>query len=373
MYVEIDGDEAKLYGTIWDGDGPYVTSILNQFLKGKSEATIRLHTPGGSVIDGNLIYNAIKKSGATINMVVDGLAASMGSIIMLAGDKISIADNALVMIHAPSGDARGTSDQLEKVSKLLKTLENNFVKTYAQRTGREVEEVRTWMKGDNWFSADEAVAEKLVDEVIPSVFDELEVSAFQEFNLVAITKSFSKYDQLRAEAESTESTTQKQQPHKNEDKMKLNAKSLTFLGLNEKSSDEEINQAIASMEQRVSEIEKRASDAQAALDAKNQEQVDALVNGAIAEGKILAVDKEKYTKLANTDLALASEMIAKLPGKPNLTNGLNNQSRTTTVEGREKWTFRDWSKNDTAGLLKMKQEDPEAYKALAAQSGITIN
>lgn len=374
MYVEIEGDEAKLYGTIWNGDGPYVSSLLTSFLKGKTDATIRLHTPGGSVIDGNLIYNTIIKSKVNIHIVVDGLAASMGSIIMLAGNKISIADNALVMIHAPSGDARGTADDFTKVAKVLKTMENTFIKAYARKTGREEEELRGWMKGDNWFSAEEAVAEKLVDEVIPSVFDELDIDAMSEYNLVALSKVFEQFDQMRAAADSSSSpkTEDPKTQSLKVDTMKLNAKSLTFLGLNEKSTDEEINQAVASLEQRVSDSEKRANDAESALEAKNAEQVTALINKAVAEGRVLPADKEKYEKLAKTDLALASEMIEKLPAKENLSGGVHQAPKAHTIEGRENWTFKDWSKNDTAGLLKMKQDDPEAYKALAEKSGVKL-
>ena len=380
MYVEVDGNEAKLYGTIWGGDGPYVTDILNSFFKGKTDVTVRLHTPGGSVIDGNLIFNTLAKTSANVHIIVDGIAASMGSILILAGNKVSIADNAYVMIHAPSGDVRGNAKDLQKVARLLTSMEKNFVSKYAAKTGKSEEEVAAWLDGDNWFSAEEAKAEGLVDEIIPSVLNEnFADMAMGEYNLVALADNFKTFDEKRNNPESLidneddkGDTPPNTQTNNLNTMSKLNAASLTLLGLKEDATEAEIQAKLADQQKRLSDAEAKNVELEASIETQRKTQVDALVNGALASGKILAADKEHYTELATANFELASKTIDKLPAKPSLSGMANQKGKSTTVEGREKWTFQDWSKQDTKGLLEMKSNDPEAYKALAEKSGVKL-
>lgn len=79
-----------------------IANILNSLTKVPT-INVRINSPGGSVFDGMAIYNALTRHPGTVNTYVDGIAASIASVIMLAGKTISIADNAMVMIHNPSG------------------------------------------------------------------------------------------------------------------------------------------------------------------------------------------------------------------------------------------------------------------------------
>lgn len=378
MYVEVEGNEAKLYGTIWGGDGPYVTNILNSFFKGKTDVTVRLHTPGGSVIDGNLIFNTLSKAKANVHVIIDGIAASMGSILILAGNKVSIADNAFVMIHAPSGDVRGNAKDLLKVAKLLQSMEKNFLAKYAAKTGKTEDEVSAWLDGDNWFSAEEALSEGLVDEIIPAVLnDSFAEMAMGEYNLVALADNFKAFDEKRNQItpekkDVKEATPPNKQTNNLNTMSKLNAESLTLLGLKEDATEAQISAALANQQKRLSDAEAKNVTLEASIADQNKTRIEALVSSAVASGKILAVDKEHYEKLATADFDLASKTIDKLPGKPSLSGSAHQESKSLTVEGREKWTFHDWRKQDTKGLLEMKVKDPEAYKALAEKSGVSL-
>lgn len=358
MWAQIDGSEIKLYGRIWSGDGQYIASDIAPVLKNNTDVTVRLHTPGGSVMDANLIYNALIGSKANIHIIIDGLAASMGSILMLAGKTVSIAENAFIMVHAPSGGIDGNAKDFENAAKLLRSIESNFLKKYATKTGKTEAELIAWMQGDNWFSADEALAEGLVNSIIDPVLENMDVNAYSEFNMVALAKEFDQYDKKPSP------TSQVNKPPKIETDMKLNAKSLEVLGVSEGATDEQINQAIEANHTKRLAAEQKLKD-------QNKVQIDALINGAVKEGRILASEKEEFEELATANFELASKTIAKMPVKTSL-NGALKPDAKETVDGREKWTFKDWSKNDTAALLAMKKEDPEAYKALAEKSGIKL-
>lgn len=365
MFVQADGNEVKLYGTIWSGDGQYIVSELAPILKNNADATIHLHTPGGSVFDGNLIFNFIAQSKANIHIVIDGLAASMGSILMLAGKKVSIAENAFVMIHAPSGGVDGNAKDFEKASKLLKAMETNFIQKYTAKTGKTKDEVSAWLDGDNWFSAQEALTAGLVDEVISPIIQNLNVQAHQNFNMVATLKEFTAFD---VDAKiilglDPKPNPEKQTP-KSKIKMELNAKCLDILGVSKDTPVDEVNAKIEALHNRVSQAEQREKDAKTV-------QIKSLLDKSIEEGRIVAADREDYQTLAEANFELASKTIAKLHAKKSINGSLSPESKSAP-EGREKWTFQDWSKNDTKALLEMKANDPEAYKALAHKSNIKL-
>jgi ATP-dependent Clp protease, protease subunit len=361
MWADIKGNEIKLYGRIWSGDGQFISTDIAPVLNANTDVIVRLHTPGGSVMDANLIYNTLIGSKANIHIIIDGLSASMGSILMLAGNKVSIAENGFVMIHAPSGTIEGNAKDMENGGKLLRSIESNFLKKYAKKTGKTEADLIGWMQGDNWFSADEALAAGLVDHIIDPVLDNMDVSAYTDYNLVALSPAFEKYD--RKPTVETVDPNASLNP-KIETNMKLNAKSLDVLGVSEGATDEQINAAIeANYQKRVT--------AETALRAQKDAQIEALISTAVADGRITASEKDEYKELAIANFELASKTINKLPVKSSINGGLD-KSTTGKETGREAWTFQDWSKKDTVGLLKIKAENPEAYQELANKSGVVI-
>lgn len=129
------------------------------------QITVRINSYGGSVADGIAIYNALKRHKASVTVSVDGIAASIASLIAMAGDRVEIAENALMMLHAPWGYTAGNSAELRQYADLLDKWAHSMAASYAAKTGKSVEDVMTWLTDgeDHWFSADEAVAEGLAD------------------------------------------------------------------------------------------------------------------------------------------------------------------------------------------------------------------
>lgn len=130
-----------------------------------SAIDLRLNTPGGSVFDGNAIYNAIKRHPAEVTVHIDGLAASMGSVIALAGDHVKMAANALFMIHNPWTIALGDADELRETAGILDKLRDGIVGTYAAKANLEADALTAAMDAETWFTAEEALAAGFVDEI----------------------------------------------------------------------------------------------------------------------------------------------------------------------------------------------------------------
>lgn len=141
-----------------------------QFINDLSEVTaknidLRLNTPGGSVFDGNAIYNALKRHPANITSYIDGLAASMGSIIALAGQQVVMADNAMYMIHNPWTVAYGDAGEFRKTADTLDKLKSSMVRIYSEKTGLSEDDVTSLMNDETWYTAEEAKESGFADEI----------------------------------------------------------------------------------------------------------------------------------------------------------------------------------------------------------------
>jgi ATP-dependent Clp endopeptidase proteolytic subunit ClpP len=126
---------------------------------------VRLNTPGGDVFDGTAIHNALVRHPAQIVMHVDGVAASAGSFIAMAGDEIRMADNAYFMIHNAWGGLMGGADEMKAYASLLEKINGNIAQMYAAKTGKDTKHYRELMDAETWFTAEEAMAEGLVDTI----------------------------------------------------------------------------------------------------------------------------------------------------------------------------------------------------------------
>jgi len=127
---------------------------------------LRINSPGGDVFDGVAIHNSLRQHPAQIITHIDGLAASIASVIALAGDEVRIAPNAFFMIHNPWGVTIGDADLHRKMADTLdKIALGAIVSTYRAKTGADVETIETWMKEETWFSAEQAAEAGFVDAV----------------------------------------------------------------------------------------------------------------------------------------------------------------------------------------------------------------
>lgn len=136
-----------------------------------SRITVRLNSYGGSVSDGIAIHNALRNHPAHVTTCVDGIAASIASLIAQAGNVRQIAENGQVMVHAPWIYAKGNAPELRAVADMLDGMATVMAQTYANATGRSPEVVQAeWLDGTNhWFTAAEAIAAGLADETVSTL------------------------------------------------------------------------------------------------------------------------------------------------------------------------------------------------------------
>lgn len=132
-----------------------------------SRINVRINSPGGSVFEGLAIFNAIYQSKVETHTYNDGLAASMGAMILFSGKTIHAAKNALTMLHSPMGIGIGTAKDMRDLADVLDKIEGSLRTAIVDRTGLTDEQVKNkfFDYEDHWFSAEEAKEEKLIDEI----------------------------------------------------------------------------------------------------------------------------------------------------------------------------------------------------------------
>lgn len=131
-----------------------------------SQINLRIHSPGGDVFAGMAIYNTLKAHSAVIHVYIDGLAASMASVIAMAGDTVYMPSNAMMMIHKPWGMQGGDADEMRRYAELLDKVETTLVQAYAAKTGKTPEEIHALLKAETWMDGGEAVAAGFADQLI---------------------------------------------------------------------------------------------------------------------------------------------------------------------------------------------------------------
>lgn len=165
-----DDDSTDIY--IYESIGGWFGMWAEDFIRDLKQVTtgkinLRLNSPGGSVFDGIAIANAIRSHTANVTVYVDSLAASIASVIALAGNRVVMMPQSQFMVHNASGSCYGDATEMTKMADLLDKQSRNIAEAYAQHTGRPLAEWQQYMADETWFTAEEAVAVGLADEVMP--------------------------------------------------------------------------------------------------------------------------------------------------------------------------------------------------------------
>jgi ATP-dependent Clp protease protease subunit len=153
--------EIYIYGDV--GDDWFGGVTAKQFaddLKalGKvDKITLRINSAGGDVFQGLTIYRLLVDHPATIVANIDGLAASIASVIAMAATEINIAESGFLMIHNAWGFAIGNADDMRTMASLLDKTTGSIRDVYVARTGKNADQVKKWMDAETWFSAQDAV------------------------------------------------------------------------------------------------------------------------------------------------------------------------------------------------------------------------
>ena len=189
----IPGREAcciLLYGDIGDYDDVRSGDIARELLEAESaygKIDVRINSNGGDVYAGIAIFNALKNSAADITIYVDGIAASMASVIALCGKPVHMSRYSRLMLHSVMGGCYGNKDEMRRCIDEIESLEDTLCEMYAIRLGKGKDEIRsTYFDGkDHWLRADEALALGFIDGIYdadPVPEDSTPEQVFQIFN-----------------------------------------------------------------------------------------------------------------------------------------------------------------------------------------------
>lgn len=170
MNIQMRGKTAEvlLYEDIGGFFGITADMFIKEIkqLKDVSTINLRINSNGGNVFDGLAIYNYLKSSQSRVEVDIDGVAASIASIIAMAGDEIRMAENGWMMIHDPWIVTGGTSDELRKTADTMDGIRQSLLDTYVSRTGGDVNQISAMMKEETWLNASDAAEFGFTDQTV---------------------------------------------------------------------------------------------------------------------------------------------------------------------------------------------------------------
>lgn len=175
-----------LFGTIgYDVNSDYMRMALDDVTEGDIE--LRINSGGGDVFEGQAIYSLVESwkttTGGKVIVYIDGIAASIASVIAMAGSEIHMASNALMMIHNPwTPAATGSSDDLRDMASVLDKIRETIVSVYETRSGLDRDAIGLMMDEETWFTAAEAVNFGFADQIVNA--SEEPVASIKAFNYI---------------------------------------------------------------------------------------------------------------------------------------------------------------------------------------------
>lgn len=408
----------KMYADIawWAVNARNFTDLLENLDRKYDTVKIRMHCYGGNVFEGNPIANAIASMKAHTIGIVEGVCMSMGTILLNECDEIWVCENAILMYHAPTGYTQGNAKDHEQAAKLLRSLEKNFGKAYARRSGRPISEVAEFFDGsDHYFDSDEVIGLGLADKKIEPVVKDIKKLSKPDSNDIDPEDLYNKFaahlqfdDEDNEEEEETadrkKPRARKQKHHKkmiqptasgssdtttdaikNDAYMKqLLIQMFALQGVTAESSDTAIRDAIQAV---ITQKDEKIS----ALEKQVQESVKAeaermIATAESASGKQFSEDQKatmmSVAQKAGIDSLQATiSMIAPTASGDQGNTGGTTAAPTATPQlknviipgatgsaaqgkGREDWTWDEWQEKDPTGLENMETENKEAFEKL---------
>ena len=162
-----DTAEISIYDEIgfWGVSAASFAQDLKSCGNNLKQINLHIHSPGGDVFDGIAIYNLLKNHPANVIVYIDGLAASMASVIAMAGNEVIMPENAMMMIHKPWGIQGGDAEDMRKYADLLDKVENTLIPAYATKTGKTPEELAEMLSAETWLNGKECVEQGFADKL----------------------------------------------------------------------------------------------------------------------------------------------------------------------------------------------------------------
>lgn len=322
---------------------------------------------GGSVFEGVPTYNLIKNSKSKTNTVVQGLAASMGSIIALAGNNQRlIAPMSRLMIHRAKTGVYGDHEDLAEQAQMVKEISEDLRDVYVASSNKDAAWIeKNWMvRGkDVYLNVQKCLDFALMTGTTDSVIKEDVPAATLNKGMEAVAAFYDRFITAHLDLNTNTNTDQ------NEMKGLL----LKF-GLPENSTEQALAEAIqkaqtdavtaavdAANAESKKVIDQLKAEKQTAEENAKKDKAEALVSAAVEAKKITPAQKEAYNKLAIADYDSTKAALDAMTGAASINAHLKNGERKDPEEGKD---FDWYQKNDPEALAEMKENNKEAYDKL---------
>lgn len=177
--------DIQIYDVI---DGVTAATVKRLLASGSNEPiTLHINSPGGNVTDALAIFNNLRAYAGNVTALVDGLAASSATLVMLAADEVVMAAHSLIMVHNPWSVVMGDASAMRRSADTLDKAAGEMVTLYAERTGQSAEAITAIMEAETWYNAEETVAAGFAKRVEASEQDKPRMSAVAMAYLANIT------------------------------------------------------------------------------------------------------------------------------------------------------------------------------------------
>lgn len=352
------GGEATilLYGEVGDWSEVSARDVVTRLLeltRTYDKIDIRINSGGGEVYCGLAIYEALRNSTANLTIYVDGIAASMAAIIALCGKPLYMSPYARLMLHNVSGGSWGNSKELRRVAEEMEQLQGTLAKMIAGRLGKTPEEIETtYFDGeDHWLTAQECLSMGLIDGIYS--MDEDDAPPLSE---KSTQEEIQTYFQNRLE----------NQAINNDDMALLDEIRKACPSITASMGEGEVVREVARLSSQLKSSEEENRELKAKLASIEAEQHKAILDAAVAAGKITAEQRTHYEALLASSPESTKALLNSLPSQkpknklPRVEDHLAPESTPTS-----KFAGKSWDELDRAGLLaEFKATNYEGFKTL---------
>ena len=173
--IRIDIYEAIGHEADWWSDSePVNVDFIREHLNEANGKPLEIHinSGGGEVFEGFAIYNNIKDYSGRKTVIIDGIAASIASVIALAGDEVRMNKASMFMIHNASSGCYGTAEDMRKVADALESINSVIRSIYMQKTGMSEDQLIELMNNETYLSAEDALKYGFCDSIVDDEVDE---------------------------------------------------------------------------------------------------------------------------------------------------------------------------------------------------------
>lgn len=376
-----------LIGDVRDNNGDITYGVngaqfayeMNYLQKNYPRINVKINSTGGSIIEGYAIFSSIRDCKVPVDIYIDGMCASMASIIAMAGDCVYMNDFALLMLHNPNNSA----DQ-----ELLDLLKTTLVMMISKRTGKSSGEIDKLMSNTTWMKSNEALKLGLVDSIIETkkkvntkgVADPLELQNIFDRMLLEDITNLSTDTSTETSNIFNKKINKSEMENKNElsliDRIKSILNKAETIEVEAKVDPTILNKEIESLKK----TNKEMSDKLEAFTKKETEakakEVSDLVNSYVESKTIKSEEVESITNLLNLDFTTTKNLLDKSNvvkvGAP--TNLIGMVTNTVAIPNeKQSWNLIDWAKKDPEGLDEMQVTNKIAYDELVNGSKVKFD